>query len=78
MPAPADLIHPLADQWVVVIAATQQVGIWIIFPTLVMLVAAVAAAPLWPWSRGWGWPISGMFGVAAMVAAVFTIGWLFS
>lgn len=54
------------------------VGPWIVLPTLVMLVAAVAAAPVWPWSRRWGWQVSGMFGVTAATAALFSVAWLFT
>lgn len=58
--------------------SATPIGPWIIYPTLVMLVVAVAAAPVWPWSRNWGWPIAGMFGISAATAALFTVGWLFS
>ncbi len=59
-------------------AEATPVGPWIILPTLVMLSAAVAVAPVWPWSRGWGWPMAGMFGVTAATAAMFTVAWLFT
>lgn len=53
-------------------------GLWVLAPTLVMLAAAVAAAPVWPWSRQWGWPVAGIFAVAAGTAALFTTAWWFS
>lgn len=59
-------------------AGVTPVGPWIVYPTLVILVVAVAAAPIWPWSRRWGWQIAGIFGVAALTAAIFTVAWLFS
>jgi hypothetical protein len=67
--------EPLASP-VLVAAEATPVGVWIIYPTLVMLVVAVAVAPVWPWSRRWGWEIAGMFGVTAATAAVFTLAWL--
>lgn len=51
---------------------------WLLVPTLVLLSVAVVAAPIWPWSRQWGWPVAGIFGVSAGTAALFTIGWWFS
>ena len=63
--------------WVVAAQATQ-IGPWTAYPTLVMLVAAAAAAPVWPWSRRWGWTIAGIFGVSAATAALFTGAWLLS
>ncbi|HKJ55230.1 MAG TPA: hypothetical protein VJ978_04520 [Nitriliruptoraceae bacterium] len=66
---------------VVLAQATTEptpVGPWIVIPTLVMLAAAVAAAPIWPWSRQWGWPVAGMFGVTAATAAMFSVAWLYS
>ncbi len=65
---------------VVAAAATDATGggWWVLVPTLVMLSVAVAAAPLWPWSRQWGWPVAGIFAVAAGTAALFTTAWWFS
>lgn len=54
------------------------VGPWIVLPTLVMLAAAAAVAPVWPWSRRWGWQMAGMFGVTAATAALFSVAWLFT
>lgn len=51
---------------------------WVLVPTLVLLSVAVAAAPIWPWSRRWGWPVAAIFGVSAGTAAIFTVGWWFS
>lgn len=58
--------------------ATTPIGPWIVYPTLVMLAATIAAAPLWPWSRNWGWTVAGVFGMTAGVAALFTVAWWFS
>lgn len=58
--------------------AVTPVGPWIVLPTLVMLAAALAVAPVWPWSRRWGWPMAGMFGVTAATAALFSVAWLYS
>lgn len=41
---------------------------------LVLLVAGaltVLAAPLWPWSRGWGWAPAGMLAVGTATMALF-------
>lgn len=59
-------------------AETSGVPWFVVVPTLVMLSVAVAAAPLWSWSRQWSWNVAGIFGVAAGTAALFTIAWWFS
>lgn len=41
-------------------------------PTIVVLVAFVLAAPIWPWSRGWGWTPAGMVGVTLATILLFT------
>lgn len=71
-------LPPSSSTPLVVAQQATEIGPWITYPTLVMLVAAVAAAPVWPWSRQWGWTIAGIFGVSAATAALFTGAWLLS
>ena len=42
-------------------------------PSLFVFVALVLAAPLWPWSRGWGWTPAAMVGVTLMTIVLFTL-----
>lgn len=44
-------------------------------PTALLGLLVVAAAPLWPWSRGWGWAPAGMLamGLAALVIFSFSV-----
>ena len=52
---------------------------WFVFvPSLVMLAFVVLTAPIWPYSRGWGWAVAGMSGVGLLVAALFSLAWLVS
>jgi hypothetical protein len=60
-------------------AATRQpVEWWVAVPALVLLVFVVLVAPIWRWSRGWGWAPAGMFAVALGVVALFTGAWILS
>lgn len=49
---------------------------WVFAPSLVMLGFVVVTAPVWPWSRGWGWAVAGMSGVGLFVALLFTLAWV--
>ncbi len=42
-------------------------------PSLVVLVLLVLVAPVWPWSRGWGWVPAGMVGVTLGTILLFTL-----
>lgn len=42
-------------------------------PSIAVLVALVLAAPLWPWSRGWGWTPAAMVGVTLATIVLFTL-----
>ena len=42
-------------------------------PTVVVLLALLLVAPLWPWSRGWGWTPAGMVGVTLVTILLFTL-----
>ena len=41
-------------------------------PTLVLGMLVVAAAPLWPWSRGWGWAPAGMLAMGLTTLVLFS------
>lgn len=71
-------VHAQLPSSLVLAQQAIEIGPWITYPTLVMLVAAAAAAPVWPWSKRWGWTVAGIFGVAAATAALFTGAWLLS
>lgn len=49
---------------------------WVFAPSVVMLVFVVLTAPVWPWSRGWGWAVAGMSAIGLMVAVLFTLAWV--
>lgn len=42
-------------------------------PLVVVLLVAVLVAPVWRWSRGWGWVPAGMVGVTATTILLFTL-----
>ena len=42
-----------------------------LLPLILLALLMVAAAPLWPWSRGWGWPIAGMLAMGLATYALF-------
>lgn len=42
-------------------------------PLVAVLLVAVLVAPLWRWSRGWGWTPAGMVAVIAGTIALFTL-----
>lgn len=51
---------------------------WVLAPSLVMLAFVVVTAPIWPYSRGWGWTVAGMSGVGLFVAVLFSLAWVAS
>ena len=42
-------------------------------PTVAVLVALVLTAPVWSWSRGWGWTPAAMVGVVLATIVLFTL-----
>lgn len=46
-----------------------------VVPTVVLALLVLAALPVWPWSRGWGWAPAGMLtmGLATLVLFSFTV-----
>ena len=51
---------------------------WVVVPSLVMLAFVVITAPIWPYSRGWGWSVAGMSAVGLFVAVLFSLAWVAS
>lgn len=51
---------------------------WVFAPSIVMLGFVVITAPVWSYSRGWGWAVAGMSGVGLFVAILFTVAWVAS
>lgn len=44
-----------------------------VLPVLVIIaVLVVLVAPLWPWSRGWGWAPAGMLAMGLGTMLLFT------
>lgn len=44
---------------------------WI--PTVAVFVALALVAPIWPWSKGWGWIPATMIGVTLGTIVLFTL-----
>jgi hypothetical protein len=42
-----------------------------LLPLFLLGLLTVAVAPLWPWSRGWGWAIAGILGMGLATYALF-------
>jgi len=42
-------------------------------PMVLIALLVVAAAPLWPWSRGWGWAPTGMLAMGLATMVVFSL-----
>ena len=38
----------------------------------VLGVLVVLVAPLWPWSRGWGWPPAGILAIGLVTLLLFS------
>lgn len=51
---------------------------WVFAPSLVMLAFVVVTAPIWRYSRDWGWSVAGMAGVGLFVALLFSLAWIAS
>lgn len=43
-------------------------------PTFAILVIMLLVAPIWPYSRGWGWTWFGILALGAGSAVLFTLG----
>lgn len=42
-------------------------------PALGVVAILVLVAPLWPWSRGWGWVPAGMVAITLATIVLFTL-----
>lgn len=42
-------------------------------PMVLIALLVLAAAPLWPWSRGWGWAPTGMLAMGLATMVVFSL-----
>ncbi len=41
-------------------------------PSVVLALLVVLVAPLWPWSRGWGWPPAGILAMGLVTMLLFS------
>lgn len=39
---------------------------------LVLMLVVVLVAPVWPWSRGWGWPPAGVLTIGLVTLLLFS------
>ena len=46
---------------------------WVFAPSIVMLGFVVITAPIWPYSRGWGWAVAGMSGVGLKLLVILPV-----
>ena len=44
-----------------------------ILPMVLLGVLTLAVAPLWPWSRGWGWAPAGILGMGFATFLLFQL-----
>jgi hypothetical protein len=46
-----------------------------VIPAVLLAVLVLAALPVWPWSKGWGWAPAGMLamGLATLVLFSWTV-----
>ncbi len=42
-------------------------------PMVLIAVLVLAAVPVWPWSRGWGWAPAGMLAMGLATMVVFSL-----
>lgn len=42
-------------------------------PTIVLALLVVAVMPIWPYSRGWGWPPAGILGMGLVTMVLFSL-----
>lgn len=59
-------------------AAARAIEWWVFVPVAVMAAFVLATAPVWPYSRGWGWAPAGMSAMGLFAAALFTLAWILS
>ncbi len=55
------------------IPATRQATRMLTIPMVLIAVLVLAAVPVWPWSRGWGWAPAGMLAMGLATMVVFSL-----
>ena len=45
----------------------------VLLPTVLLGLLTLAAAPLWPWSRGWGWAPAGILAMGFATYLLFQL-----
>ena len=43
-----------------------------LLPAIIIAVLMILVAPLWPWSRGWGWPPAGVLAIGLATLLLFS------
>ena len=43
-----------------------------LLPAIIIAVLTILVAPLWPWSRGWGWPPAGVLAIGLATLLLFS------
>lgn len=59
-------------------AESEANALWALVPLGVLVTLTAATIPVWPWSRGWGWNIAAMSGIALLTVGTFALAWLSS
>ncbi|MFP4234747.1 MAG: DUF3309 family protein [Nitriliruptoraceae bacterium] len=44
-----------------------------VVPTVLLALLVVAVMPIWPYSRGWGWPMAGILGMGLATMVLFSL-----
>jgi len=44
-----------------------------IVPTVLLALLVVAVLPVWPYSRGWGWPPAGILAMGLVTLVMFSL-----
>jgi hypothetical protein len=73
----ADLVLVLSASPLLAQAA-GPIPLWVVAPSAVMLAFVILTAPIWPYSRGWGWSVAGMSAIGLGVAVMFSLAWVLS
>jgi hypothetical protein len=44
-----------------------------VVPTVLLALLVIAVMPVWPYSRGWGWPPAGILGMGLATMVLFSL-----
>ena len=44
-----------------------------VVPTVLLALLVIAVMPIWPYSRGWGWPPAGILGMGLGTMVLFSL-----